>query len=131
MSVKKCLKGLVALLVLILAVNTIGPGSVSTFAKSMDEIQPTETVKGIEVELNDDYFNPDVINLSNGATTRLILKNKGNNEHTFTVEKLGIDVEIQAGSEKTITVTPNTPGTFDLICRYHANKGMVAKIIVK
>jgi plastocyanin len=81
--------------------------------------------------LNDDYFNPNVITILNGKTTPLILKNEGKKEHTFTVEKLGIDAEVQPGKEKTITVKPNKPGTYELICRYHFRKGMVGKVIVK
>ncbi|MBZ5752624.1 cupredoxin domain-containing protein [Metabacillus rhizolycopersici] len=129
MFVKKCLTGLVVLFAMIVVVNTAG--SLGVFAESGVVTQPMETVKDIEVELNDDYFNPKVITISNGRTTTLILKNKGKKEHTFTVEKLRIDAEVQPGKEKTITVKPKKPGTYELICRYHFNEGMVGKVIVK
>jgi uncharacterized cupredoxin-like copper-binding protein len=129
MSVKKWLTGLVVLLVMILVVTT--PSSLGVFAESGIVTQTTETVKAIEVELNDDYFNPKVITIPNGKTTTLILKNKGKKEHTFTVEKLRIDAEVQPGKEKTITVKTKKPGTYELICRYHFNEGMVGKVIVK
>jgi len=123
MSMKKWLTGLVILLAMIVVVTN--PGSLGVFAESDVVTQP------IEVELSDDYFNPQVITIPNGRTTTLILKNKGNKEHTFTVEKLGIDTEVQPGKEKNITVKPQNPGTYELICRYHFNKGMVGKVIVK
>ncbi|MED1625076.1 cupredoxin domain-containing protein [Bacillus pseudomycoides] len=129
MSVKKWLTGLVVLLAMIVVVTT--PGSLSVFAESGDVTQLIESVKVIEVELNDDYFNPKVINIPIGRTTTLILKNQGKKEHTFTVEKLRIDAEVQPGKEKTITVKPKKPGTYELICRYHFQKGMDGKIIVK
>lgn len=129
MSVKKWLTGLVILLTIILVVTTLG--SFGALAKTGVATQPTETVKAIEVELNDDYFNPTVITIVSGKTTPLILKNKGKREHTFTVEKLGIDTEVQPGKEKTITVNPKNPGTYELICRYHFSRGMVGKVIVK
>ena len=129
MYVKKYLTGLVVLLTSILVVNMAGLHCV--FAESYVATQPMETVNNIEVELNDDFFNPKDITISNGETTTLILKNNGQKKHTFTVEKLEIDVEIQAGQEKTITVKPNKSGTYDLICRYHFNEGMVGKVIVK
>ncbi|MBY0595216.1 cupredoxin domain-containing protein [Bacillus bingmayongensis] len=129
MSMKKWLTGLVILLAMIVVVTT--PGSLSVFAESGVVTQPIESVKVIEVELNDDYFNPKVITLPIGRTTTLILKNQGNKEHTFTVEKLRIDVEVQPGKEKTITVKPKKPGTYELICRYHFQKGMDGKVIVK
>ena len=127
--VKKWLTGTVVFLAMIVVV--INSGSFSVFAESIDVTQPIESVNAIEVELNNDYFNPKDITIPNGKTTTLILKNKGSKKHTFTVEKLGIDTEVQSGKEKTITVKPTETGTFDLICRYHFQEGMVGKVIVK
>jgi plastocyanin len=127
MSIKK-VTGLFVVLAMVM-VTTIG--SLGVFAESGVVNQPMETKKAIEVELNDDYFNPKVITIPNGTATTLILKNKGKKEHTFTVEKLGVDAEVQPGKEKTITVNPKQPGTYELICRYHFQEGMVGKVIVK
>ena len=127
--VKKWLTGMVIFLAMIVVVSNLG--SLSVFAESVDVTQPIESVNAIEVELNDDYFNPKDITISNGKTTTLILKNKGSKKHTFTVEKLGIDTVVQSGTEKTITVKPTETGTYNLICRYHFQEGMVGKVIVK
>jgi plastocyanin len=127
MSVKKWVTGLVVALATVVVVTSLGSFGVS--AESRVVAQPA--VKSIEVELNDDFFNPEVITIPNGTATTLILKNKGKKEHTFTVEKLGIDAEVQAGKEKTITVQPKQSGTYDLICRYHFQEGMVGKVIVE
>ncbi|ANF45672.1 MULTISPECIES: cupredoxin domain-containing protein [Priestia] len=124
MSMKKWLMGLVALFAMVIGVMT--SGSLGVLAES-DVVRQ----KAIEVQLNDDYFNPETITIPSGKTTTLILKNEGQKEHTFTVEKLGIDAEVQPGKEKTITVKPQNPGTYELICRYHFNSGMVGKVIVK
>lgn len=129
MFVKKRLTSMVILLVMIVVVSN--PGSLSVFAESVDVTQPIESVNAIEVELNDNYFNPKDITISNGKTTTLILRNKGSKKHTFTVEKLGIDTEVRSGTEKTITVKPIETGTYNLICRYHFQEGMVGKVIVK
>ena len=98
MSVKKRLTGFVVLFAMIVVVTTLG--SLGVFAESGAVTQPMETVKAIEVELNDNYFNPKVITILNGSTTTLILKNKGMKEHTFTVEKLGIDAEVKPEKKK-------------------------------
>ncbi|WP_449536562.1 cupredoxin domain-containing protein [Ferdinandcohnia sp. Marseille-Q9671] len=129
MFVKNCLTGLIIVLIMIVGVTTLGSNAV--FAEFSGKTQPTENVQAIEVELNDDYFNPNAITIPNGRKTSLILKNKGKKEHTFTVEKLGIDAEVQPGKEMTITVDPKMPGTYELICRYHLKEGMVGKVIVK
>ncbi|MGG0725507.1 cupredoxin domain-containing protein [Bacillus mycoides] len=123
MSVKKLLTGLIISLAMIVVITTLG--SLRVLAESDVVRQP------IEVELNDDYFNPNVITVPIGKTTPLLLKNKGNRDHTFTVKKLGIDAEVPPGKEKTITVKPETPGTYELICRFHYLKGMDGKVIVK
>jgi plastocyanin len=128
MFVKKWLTGWVVLLAMIAVVTT--SGSLGVFAESRVATQPMETVKAIEVVLNDNYFNPKVITIPNGKTTTLILKNVGTREHTFTVKELRIDVEVQPGKEKTITIKPEKPGTYELICRYHFNEGMVGKVTV-
>ncbi|MEB8672535.1 cupredoxin domain-containing protein [Bacillus cereus] len=106
-------------------------GSSQVFASVHVVTQPTDLTKVIEVELNDDYFNPNVITIPLEGSTTLLLKNKGKNEHTFTVKKLGIDVVVQSGKEKNITVKPKNTGTYELICRYHLLKGMTGKVIVK
>ncbi|WP_163103531.1 cupredoxin domain-containing protein [Peribacillus alkalitolerans] len=129
MYVKKWLTGLAVLLGMIIVLTTLGSTGVS--AESGLVTQPMERGKAIEVDLNDDFFNPKVISIPNGITTTLILKNKGKKVHTFTVDKLGIDAEIQPGNEKTITVEPKMPGTYELICRYHFQEGMVGTVIVK
>lgn len=129
MPVKKWLTGFVVLLAMTVVVTN--PGSLSVFAESSVVTQPIESVKAIEVEMNDDYFNPKIITIPNGRTTTLILKNKGTKEHTFTVEELRIDALVQPGKEQTITVEPKKPGTYELICRFHFKQGMVGQVIVE
>ena len=127
MSAKKWLTGSIVFLTMILVMAT--PGTLSVFAESGVVKKSMEST--IEVKMKDNYFNPNVITIPNGKTTTLILKNKGKKEHTFTIEKLRIDAEVQPGKEKTITVKPENLGTYELICRYHFQEGMVGKVVVK
>jgi plastocyanin len=128
MNIKKWFIGVALLLAVILV--TI-PTSLNVYAQTGVDHQAVEPVQAIEVEMNDNFFNPKVISIPNGKRTTLVLKNKGMREHTFTVDKLGIDAEVQPGKEMTITVEPKTPGTYELICRYHVQAGMVGKVMVK
>ena len=116
---------------LVMIVWWMSLGSFHVFASVNVVTQPTDVTNVIEVELNDDYFNPNVITIPLEGSTTLLLKNKGKNEHTFTVKKLGIDVVVESGKEKNITVKPKNTGTYELICRYHLLKGMAGKVIVK
>ena len=128
MSMNKWLFRFIGFLVM-LGVTTLN--SPNVLASTNVVTQPVESAKVIEVELNDDYFRPNVITISINESTTLLLKNKGKSEHTFTVKKLGIDVVVEPGKEKNITVKPKNTGTYELICRYHLLKGMEGKVIVK
>lgn len=125
MSFKKWMTGWVVLLSLVVTISS----SLSVYAKS--EVETLQQEKAIEVELNDDFFNPKEISIPSGKSTTLKLMNKGQKEHTFTVEALGIDAEVLPGKERTITVKPDKPGTYKLICRYHEKQGMVGKVVVQ
>ncbi len=129
MSMNKWLFRFTSFLMMIVGMITFS--SLHTFASVNVVTQPTDSTKVIEVELNDDYFNPNIITIPIEESTTLLLKNKGKNEHTFTVKKLGIDVVIEPGKEKSIAVNPKNTGTYELICRYHLLKGMEGKVIVK
>ena len=127
MSMKNWFNGLKILLASTLVVIALSP--LSVFAESGVDTQTNGSA--VEVKMYDDSFNPKEITIPNGKTTTLILKNTGKKKHTFTVEKLRIDAEVQPGQEKTITVKPDRPGTYEFICRYHFQEGMVGKLIVK
>ncbi|HDR3651816.1 TPA: cupredoxin domain-containing protein [Bacillus cereus] len=129
MSINKWLFRFIGFLVMLVVITTLN--SLNVFASVNTLAQPIASAKLIEVELNDDYFNPNVITIPINESTTLLLKNKGKNEHTFTIKKLGIDVVVESGKEKNITVKPNSAGTYELICRYHLLKGMEGKVIVK
>ncbi|MEH7158932.1 cupredoxin domain-containing protein [Neobacillus drentensis] len=127
MSMKNWFNGLKIILASTLVVIALSP--LSVFAESGVDTQTNGSA--VEVKMYDDSFNPKEITIPNGKTTTLILKNTGKKKHTFTVEKLRIDAEVQPGQEKTITVKPDRPGTYEFICRYHFQEGMVGKLIVK
>lgn len=129
MSISTWLFRFIGFLVILVGVTTLN--SLNVFASVNVVTQPVESAKVIEVELNDDYFKPNVITIPIEESTTLLLKNKGKSEHTFTVRKLGIDVVVESGKEKNITVKPKNTGTYELICRYHLLKGMEGKVIVK
>ncbi|EMY4795504.1 cupredoxin domain-containing protein [Bacillus pacificus] len=129
MSISTWLFRFIGFLVMLVGVTTLN--SLNVFASINVVTQPVESAKVIEVELNDDYFKPNVITIPIEESTTLLLKNKGKSEHTFTVKKLGIDVVVESGQEKNVTVKPKNTGTYELICRYHLLKGMEGKVIVK
>lgn len=88
----------------------------------------------LDIAMNDanaNYvFNPADITVKVGETVTLKLTSE-NEFHSFTVDDLGIDVEVDAGTTEEITFTFSDAGTFELICIPHESLGMVGKIIVQ
>jgi plastocyanin len=88
-----------------------------------------EHAHGNMQELDDFYFEPKTVTVKRGEKVTITLHNKGQVEHTFTIKDLGIDVEVEPGKSKTVTIEGKQPGTYDLICKYHEQ--MKGKIIVE
>ena len=128
MSINKWLFRFIGFLVMLVVITTLN--SLNVFASVNTLAQPIASAKVIEVELNDDYFNPNVITIPINESTTLLLKNKGKSEHTFTV-KNSVLTSSSSQEKKNITVKPKSAGTYELICRYHLLKGMEGKVIVK
>ena len=51
--------------------------------------------------------------------------------HTFTVDELGIDVSIDAGTTELFTFEFANAGTYNLICIPHETLGMTGQIVVE
>jgi plastocyanin len=78
----------------------------------------------VEVELDDDYFEPTVLEGKAGERVTLELKNEGSNEHNLTIDELKIDQDVEAGDETEIEVTFPDSGTLTFYCKYHRGQGM-------
>ncbi|MGQ0517945.1 cupredoxin domain-containing protein, partial [Bacillus sp. D-CC] len=79
MSMSKWLFRFIGFLVMLVGVTTLN--SLNVFASVNVVTQHVESAKVIEVELNDDYFKPNVITIPIEESTTLLLKNKGKSEH--------------------------------------------------
>jgi plastocyanin len=80
--------------------------------------------KELEVELDNFYFEPTFVKATAGAKLSVKLKNEGSAEHTFTIDSLGIDEDLQPDAEKTIEITLPSSGTVNYYCRFHRASGM-------
>jgi plastocyanin len=70
------------------------------------------------VDLKDFEFDQATYETTGDVT--VLVKNSDPFLHTFTVDELGIDVELNAGSEKLVTI-PGEPGTYVLYCEPHTS----------
>jgi plastocyanin len=81
-----------------------------------------------EVELDDFYFKPTVLEGKPGEKVTLELKNEGNTEHSFTIDSQGIDKDIQPGDEVEVTVTIPKSGVVSFYCKFHKSSGMAGAL---
>lgn len=81
-----------------------------------------------EVELDDDYFSPTVLQRKPGAHVTLDLKNDGKVEHNFSIDAQNVRKDLQPGASSTVTVTIPRSGQISFYCRYHRSKGMAGAL---
>lgn len=108
-----------------------GDGTVTIGGQAV-ESHGTEDVSGetgkVEVEMDDNYFNPTVLKGTPGQKVTIELKNEGQVEHTFTVSEQSVDQEVQPGDEAEADVTFPESGELTFVCRFHQSSGMVGAL---
>jgi len=62
----------------------------------------------------------------------LVFKNAGRNVHNVTIPALGIAHDVAPGAEFTIDDIADRlqPGSYDLFCKYHQDRGMTGLIVI-
>jgi plastocyanin len=85
----------------------------------------------VELELDDFYFEPTVLEGEAGQALSVMMFNEGDAPHTFTIDELKIDQELQPGDEDvTAEVTFPDSGALVFYCRFHADGGMLGGLSV-
>ena len=83
-----------------------------------------------EVELDDFYFKPTVLQGKPGEQVKVELKNEGKMEHTFTIDSQEIDQDLQPGDEAEVMVTIPKSGAVSFYCKFHKSSGMAGALAV-
>lgn len=78
----------------------------------------------LALELDNFYFEPTYIKAPGGATATIELHNEGAAPHTFTIDDLEVDEELQPDESKTIEVELGTETRYEFYCRFHGDQGM-------
>jgi plastocyanin len=113
--------------------NGGGGGGQKTIAGVQANDHGTKAVedKGkTEVELDDFYFKPTVLQGKPGEQVTLELKNEGQTEHSFTIDSQGIDKDLQPGDEAEVNVTIPKSGVVSFYCKFHKSSGMAGALAV-
>jgi plastocyanin len=83
-----------------------------------------------EVEMDDFYFEPTVLEGKPGQKVTLELKNEGNTEHSFTIDSEKVDRELGPGEEAEVDVTIPKSGVVSFYCKFHKSSGMAGALAV-
>jgi len=111
-------------------------GSESTTSTTINGTQVdshgTKDVSGetgkVEIELDDNYFDPTILKGKPGQKVELELKNEGKTTHTFTISSQSVNKEIQPGDETETEVTFPQSGQLEFVCTFHQGLGMVGAL---
>ena len=92
---------------------------------------PTAAAEPVTIVSHDIFFDPKEVSIPANTDVTFTLPNEGVTMHNFSIEKLGVNVDIQPGETKEIVV--NAPaGTYEIICNVpgHKEAGMVGTLTV-
>jgi plastocyanin len=84
----------------------------------------------LDVAVGDFFFEPTVLEGEAGQALTVNLSNEGDAPHTFTVDELQVDQELQPGDSGTVDVTFPDSGALVFYCRFHADGGMLGGLSV-
>lgn len=108
-----------------------GEGGRATIAGATVNDHGTLDVAGkdeISLELDDDYFEPTVLEGTPGETLKIELENEGGNEHNFSIDAQSIDQDVDPDGKMTVTVTFPESGEVSFYCKYHSHEGMAGAL---
>ena len=108
-----------------------GEGGQATIAGATVDDHGTMDVAGmdeISLELDDDYFEPTVLEGTPGQQLKIELENEGGNEHNFSIDAQSIDQDVDPDGKATVTVTFPESGEVGFYCKYHRDAGMAGAL---
>jgi plastocyanin len=81
----------------------------------------------VRLVMEDDRFQPEVLEVPAGSPVTVEVRNDGNRSHNFTIDSLGVSTgPMHHGDVKTVRFTA-PKGTTQFICTWH--KGMVGRVV--
>jgi plastocyanin len=78
--------------------------------------------EGLEVEIDDNYFKPNVLLGTAGQKVTLELASEGSSLHNFSLTDQGISQDVPAGTNASVKVTFPASGELVFFCKYHKDE---------
>ena len=83
------------------------------------------------VEMGDDYFAPDELYVTVGATVSWQISSGENNHDVVSTDGIFRSNSPMTRGVDVFTFTFTTPGEYRYVCTFHIPQGMVGKVVVK
>ena len=87
---------------------------------------PAATPAGVSLNVagSDSFkYEPATLTAKVGQAVTVNLQNKGNLDHSFVIDELGVKLEtVKAGATQPVTFTPTTAGTYTFYCDVPGHK---------
>lgn len=115
--------------VLIAAVSLLAVGAVVSVFASANTTNDVALDGDVTVVAQSVKFNPEAVMVGESASG-VWIDNKDGIYHTFTIEALGIDVEIPALKSRRVDLTA-PPGTYEYICTIAGHESMTGVLVVE
>jgi len=115
------------------ATPTEGEGGTITIAGREANDHGSLSVAGqdeIELEVDDFYFQPTLLQGQAGQSLTIELRNEGTAAHNFSLTEQNVDQDLEAGEDAKVTVTFPDSGMLAFFCKFHAGQGMVGGLSV-
>ncbi len=84
----------------------------------------------IELELDDNYFEPTIMTGQAGQEITLELFNEGGNIHNFSVTEQNVSEDLEEGGNQEVKVKFPESGAVKFFCKYHQELGMRGELKV-
>lgn len=109
------------------------PATVSSSSLPSFNRHGSTTASGSTLKLEADnfYFSPSIILGKPGQKVKLEIDNESGTEHNFTVKAQHVDLDLDAHSDKSATVTIPASGFVSFYCEYHQSSGMAGVLQTK
>lgn len=87
------------------------------------DLSGSDTVE-LDLTVGDSFFDPTFVKVDPGAEVTVHLTNDGSLDHTFTIDSLSVDQQLEPGEQEDVTFTMPDNGAVRFYCRFHASMGM-------
>ena len=125
-SYRTAIPRLTVALIGLITIALVSCGLGESAAGDVQSGPPAAGVDAIQLAMDDEVFNPDVLQVPADTPVTLEITNEGSENHNFTIESLNVSTgPMEPGDVKTATFTPEA-GTTEFVCTWHP--GMVIDV---